>query len=367
MQEQRRGAGDIALTLDKRDKMKYIYPGVIHIHTTYSDGTSDIKKIAKIARKFGLSWIIITDHNSLEGLHNNEEGFYDGVAVIIGNEVSPADSDHFLAFDVKKETDIKLAPQEVIYDVKKQGGFGFVAHPDESLSRKNPYPALRWTDWNMNDVEGLEIWNFASDWVDLYIPKYGLLQGLLRHRLLKGPTKNTLKWWDDLNNKNSIIIPGIGGVDAHSLKIRRGPLCLSFADYADTFQTITNMAFLENKITNNFDEAKKQILNAVKSGNNIIVNRYWNNKNDYPLFYAEDTEKRVYPGETINLTKYTKLMAKISKKATIRLINDGQLIIEQFSDHLEFSKPDIGKYRLEVYYKNKPWIFTNPINICNED
>ena len=346
--------------------MKYIYPGVIHIHTTYSDGTSDIKKIAQIAKKHGLRWIVITDHNSLDGLHNNEEGFYDGVAVIVGNEVSPYDSNHFLAFDVKKETALTLNPQEVIDDVKQQGGFGFVAHPDESLERKNPYPPLRWTDWTMNDVEGLEIWNFASDWVDLYIPQYALIQGLLRHRLLKGPTKNTLKWWDDLNNKNGKIIPGLGGVDAHSLKIRRGPFCFHFADYADTFKTITNMIFLENKISDDFDEAKKQVLNAIKYGNNIIVNRYWNKKNDCPLFYADDIEKKAYPGEKITLTKYTKLMAKIPQKATMRLIYDGQLIIEQVSDYLEFPSPDLGKYRLEVYYRNKPWIFTNPIYLCSE-
>ncbi len=53
--------------------MKTTCKGAIHIHTTHSDGTSTIKEIAKAAKKAGLEWIIITDHNNLKGLR--EEGW----------------------------------------------------------------------------------------------------------------------------------------------------------------------------------------------------------------------------------------------------------------------------------------------------
>ena len=81
--------------------MTNIYPGAIHIHSTFSDGTGDIPFIIKEAKKAGLKWIVITDHNTLAG--KNYEGYHDGVAFIVGDEISPDKGNHFLALDIKEE------------------------------------------------------------------------------------------------------------------------------------------------------------------------------------------------------------------------------------------------------------------------
>ena len=49
--------------------MKYISKGAFHLHSTYSDGTGTIPEIVRDAKKAGLDWIIITDHNCLAGYH----------------------------------------------------------------------------------------------------------------------------------------------------------------------------------------------------------------------------------------------------------------------------------------------------------
>ena len=42
------------------------YCGAIHIHSLFSDGTGDLNTIVKAAKKSGLDWIIVTDHNTME-------------------------------------------------------------------------------------------------------------------------------------------------------------------------------------------------------------------------------------------------------------------------------------------------------------
>ena len=105
---------------------KYKYLGVIHIHTKFSDGTGSIETISKAAKKAGLQWIIITDHNSME----IEEGYYNGVCVIKGEEITPKNANHYLALDVKTTITPSENPADNIQQVINQGGFGYSAHPD---------------------------------------------------------------------------------------------------------------------------------------------------------------------------------------------------------------------------------------------
>ena len=109
------------------------YRGAIHIHTLKSDGCGDIESITKAAKKAGLSWIIITDHN----YYDNEEGIYNGVYVIKGEEISPKKENHYLALGINNQIELNDNPQTYIDEVRKQNGFGFAAHPDECVERKN--------------------------------------------------------------------------------------------------------------------------------------------------------------------------------------------------------------------------------------
>jgi len=346
--------------------MNFTSLGALHIHTKYSDGLGVIPEIAAHAKKAGLSWIIITDHNCIDGLINNEEGWYDGVAVIVGKEISPKNSDHYLALDIKKEITPDLTPEEFINEVKMIGGFGFIAHPDENPNRKNNYnKPLRWTNWDIQGFHGLEIWNYMSDWTDNCDSKKVIFDYYNTYKILKGPTKNVLNWWDRLNNSNNHIIPAVGGIDAHGFKYNLFGINLTLFDYNDCFRSLTNCLHLENKLSESFEQAKSQIILALKNGNNSIINRIWDNSNKEFQFYIETEDKHVFPGSSVNFDECKRIIARLSRKADIRLIHNGELILEHKDNKLTFEELKPGKYRLEIFYKGKPWIFTNPVLILS--
>lgn len=339
--------------------MKFISKGGLHLHTTHSDGTGTIPQIAQDAKKAGLDWIIITDHNNLTGLHNNEEGWYDGLAVIVGEEITPEKSNHYLAFGLSEAIPPSANPTESIEAVKAQGGIGFVAHPDESTIRKNDYRPLRWLDWNVRGFDGIEIWNFTSDWIDNYDKKLNLYNLMIKNQLLTGPTDKVLRWWDEVNNENGEITSAVGGLDTHAFNV--GPLVIF--PYYDSFNTITNYLLLREKLSTDFEKAKKQIFKALKAGNNMIVNRIWNNSHDDFIFSVKTKTHEVLPGEKVSINQAKKLVVKLPQRARIRLINNGNLVTQKHTNELDLHELAPGKYRFEAYFKNRPWVFSNPI-IC---
>lgn len=342
--------------------MVFLYPGAIHVHSTYSDGTGTIEEIAKAAKKAGLSWVVVTDHNNMKG----KEGIYDGVCVIIGEEISPDGENHYLALGIKTPISPDMLVVDYIRQVKKQGGFGFVAHPDENEFRKNSYKAIRWLDWTIKDFGGIEIWNQFSNWADYYDDKnlFKIIKAFLfRNNVLSGPTDNVLAWWDNLNNENKEIIPAIGGVDAHALKIKKMFLTVKIFPYQSTFGTITNFIHLDNSLPEDFESRKNVILNAIKLGKNLIMNRVWNVSSSCgcPIFCIKNEFQKVYDGDYIKLDSSTKMIINLPRTADVRVIHNGNVILQDKIRYMEFDNLSKGKYRLEVYYKNRPWIFSNPI------
>lgn len=324
-------------------KQFFNYLGAIHIHTKLSDGTGDINSISKAAKKAGLNWIIITDHNNFD----IKEGFYNGVCVIKGEEISPCSSNHYIALDIKNLINPSDDTQKFVDEVRAQGGFGFAAHPDEADNRKNKAHPIKWTNKSVIP-DGIEIWNWFSDWADDYdetnIFKIAYSY-FFRHKLIQGPHKETLKWWDELNKKSENIVPAIAGVDAHALKISKYIIPIKIFPYKDCFKTLANVITLENEIPKDFESQKKLILSSIKNGNNLMINRHI--KNEIPLIYVENKT----------------IIVKLSTKAEIKIIQNGTQIFTENTKNLKFPIDENAKYRIEIDLKNQPWIFSNQISI----
>lgn len=340
-------------------KSKYYYSGAIHIHTQKSDGTGNIQEISKAAKKSGLSFIIITDHN----YYDTEEGFYNGVCVIKGEELSPDNGNHYLALGINQFiSNNPDNPYENTDNVRKNGGFGFAAHPDESDNRKNKNKPLKWLDKSV-DVDGIEIWNWFSDWADNYddgnIFKIAYSY-LFRQKLIKGANEKTLEWWDFLNNKNSCIVPAIGGVDAHALKIKKYIIPVTIFRYEYMFKTVTNSVILDNPLTKSFEECKKEILSSLRKGQNIIINKKINT-NSVIIFKIANENAEAYSGDKIYLDDKTFLTTELPCNATICIFKNGQEIHKQSGRILKYKIEKKGKYRIQAFYKNKPYVYSNPI------
>src|ERR1700752_2678807 len=61
-------------------------PGVVHVHTTLSDGGGSPAEVIAAAREAGLRFVVLTDHNNLDA--KSYEGYHDGVLVLVGSELS---------------------------------------------------------------------------------------------------------------------------------------------------------------------------------------------------------------------------------------------------------------------------------------
>ena len=343
----------------KAKKQKYSYNGAVHIHSSCSDGTGDIELISKSAKSAGLSWIIITDHNNFE----LEEGIINDITVIKGEEISSESQNHYLALGIKECINPSDDIKKSIDTVKSQNGFGFAAHPDESDNRPNNYKSIKWSDKNIIP-DGIEIWNWFSQWADNYNSKNILTVAhsfFLKNRLVTLPIRETLNWWDKLNNEKEQIVPAIGGIDAHALKNNSYIIPVTVFPYEFLFKTITNQIFLDEPLNDDFHARKEQILNALKLGKNLIFNRQTGNKP--PEFYVTTNTEYGQSGDLVNLDFNTYLHFNCHKKAQIKIFRNGSEFAEFHTDKTTLKITEYGKYRLEAEINGFGYAYSNPITV----
>jgi len=346
----------------------HTYPGNIHIHSTYSDGSSNIAEIASEAAKAGLSFVVITDHETLGGL--KEEGFTCGVAVLVGIEINRLHS-HYLALNIQKVIKPNTSnPQEVIDSVRHAGGFGIIAHPFEQGSRYiEKGKAYPWKYWPVFGFDGLEIWNYSSHWRGLHPSLIKTLYWFFFNRpaAMKGPSPEALQLWD-CYNLNGHRIVAVGGSDAHATRHRFGPLPVTLFTYRYIFSTINTYIVTAARLSDNYDLAATQILSALKAGSCYISFDSLNPGRGFS-FQALGRNK-VYPmGGVAPLEKgLTISINSPPGRPHIRLIRNGNVIAAKNTVDLKYSVTEPGLYRIELYHrplvgKLRPWIYSNPIYI----
>src|SRR3954449_4502059 len=97
---------------------------VVHLHSLYSDGTGTVPEIARAARASDVDVVLLTDHDTLEARRRGEEGWQEGVLVLVGEEVSPRGRNHYLAFGIEEEVRHRgMSPSEICAAVRERGGF----------------------------------------------------------------------------------------------------------------------------------------------------------------------------------------------------------------------------------------------------
>jgi hypothetical protein len=341
-------------------------PGALHIHTHYSDGSGSFPEVIAAARAAGLRWIIITDHDSLEG--RDYAGWHDGVLVIVDHEITP-ERNHFLALGLSETVAASLPPQEFIDEVYNRGGFGIIAHPDERVA--NPFKAIyRWDDWQVDGPRmrdgasvGIELWNLMSDWGESLTPRNRFLHFFVPTLGLNGPTPATLDWWDRLNMQGRRTF-GVGGVDAHAFK-RRVPWGeAEIFPYRWIFGTLTNYLLLDAPLSNDATIATTQVYAALRQGRSYFVNRLDGDAPRITFSATRGNEQHTMGAVVAAGPEPLLLTADVGRNAFVRLIANGELLASGIR-HLRQSVTAGAVYRLEAYVGGKPWLFTNPIYVTD--
>lgn len=249
--------------------------GVVHIHTTRSDGGGSLLDVAAAAARAGLRFVVVTDHG--DGLRPERQPptYMGGVLVIDAVEVTTRDG-HVLGLGLGP-IPYRLGGKgvDVVDDINRFGGFAVAAHGD------SPKRSLRWRAWDAA-LTGLEWINGDSEWRDE--PRMSLLAGLLHYpvrpvesltRILDRPAV-TLARWDELQTGRRLIT--LAGADAHA---RMGGsaeddprwwrrLALPIPGYAPLFSAFSVTA-TGVTLTGQADADAQAVLSALRSGHSYTT------------------------------------------------------------------------------------------------
>ncbi|HEX9779867.1 MAG TPA: CehA/McbA family metallohydrolase [bacterium] len=322
--------------------------GVIHAHTTYSDGTAAFDEVAWIAAGQGLDFLIVTDHNTLGPVRDGRPGWYGPTLVLAGTELSTA-AGHLLALNVREEIPREgRSAQAVIDAVNAQGGLAFAAHP----FGKRP-----WTDWSVRGLLGMEIYNAFDDFISesrWSLPIWMLLyprEPFLR-AMLDRPRRN-LEHWDAMRAAGAPLV-GIGVPDAH------GPRALgvSLAPYGVMFRLVrTHLLVAPGPLT------KEAIYDALLAGRAYVAFELDASAEGAAFTAEQDGRVAAVMGETMPYSADVTLLASVPEAARITILRDGRPVLRTTGRRAELSPPGPGAYRMEAERRGEPWVYSNPISL----
>ncbi len=395
------------------------YAGVIHIHTTYSDGSATYEEIADIADSMGLDFVIPTDHNTVQPLRDYPNGVQGKTLVIPSVEISTNNSQgHFIVIG----DSIPLVPRngitsgEVFIHSLEKGNLVYLAHvyhPRKKLDWDNwrlgnsiryaesdtfhtvmhsnlnflshfyRFTKVRnWENWDIGNFNGFEFYNFDEHWRDNISLRYcNRIFGVLIMSRFRDDTFNyiltfpekEMNMFDQLSLRRKVV--GIGSLDAHSkLKITKKHF-LRYPAYDDMFKLVQTYIVTRERFNGTYDHDKKLILHALRDGNTFVGFAGLQNPTGFHMTVStEDT--LVTMGESILLEDTVDLNIRIPSKNSImiQLIKNGLIVEERRNENeIDVRLNDPGIYRVQVFQlrtmlpfgqkRMLPWILTNPIYV----
>lgn len=371
-------------SVDGNSTNRNILNGVFHLHSTYSDGGGTVPEIAEAAQNTGIDFLVLTDHMNSQARRDGLEKRYGGVDVFVEMEAS-TQGGHLLTFfshtparNMKDAEVNELAWRHFLGLETRPGLFVALAHPSNV---KNP--------WGRFDrlAEGIEVVNFDSSWQrQLSDSAFDFLQTILIYPLnpyvsalrFLQPYDRDLTSWDGMNT----VSPGHFGIvaqDTHSKLKINNEWWLNWPGYRQTLQLASNVVFLKEPASTDFEKRKLQIYDALKVGRVAMV---------FNALYPFSTSDWVYrcgektfrPGDIVDFHKDCQFIVTTPKdfpyQMEFKLLRNGEPIktIRPVSEQTFINVDAPGSYRLEIWARTRstfrilkrtdtPYILYNPIYI----
>jgi hypothetical protein len=335
---------------------------VVHLHSTYSDGTGTVGQIARAGRRAGADVVLLTDHDTLAAKRNGEEGWYGDVLLLVGEEVSPRRRNHYLAFGIDEEIDhSRLDAAGICAAVRAAGGFGFAAHPFSRGSErfKRAGPGMPFDALDCAELDGIELWSFVNDTGESVSSVREMLTFMAAPgRVLDHPPQRNMEAWDELCRQRRVV--AIGGLDAHQFGKRIGPVVpLRIMGYHRSFRYIRTHVLCERAPTGELEHDREQVYAALRSGACYIAvdslapaRGFRFEADDLPMGAEAPAGRR-------------RLSARTPHDARLRLLRDGREIAGAAGRELEADVEAPGVYRVEALRRSRgrerTWILSNPI------
>jgi hypothetical protein len=319
-----------------------------------------VAEIAAAAVRNAVDVVLLTDHDTLAARRAGEEGWHGDVLVLVGEEVTPKDRDHYLAFGLDREVSRNQPAAGIVSDVASRGGFGFAAHPfSQGSPRFSRVRGMPWTDFDCEGIEGLEVWSFVTDGGEKLESLADVARFIARpDRMLDHPPARNLAEWDRLCQLRRVV--GIAGIDAHQIGIRvRGRVPLRLMSYTRSFRHLRTHVLCQEALNGEFEHDRDQVFDALRSGRCYMAVESLGPPRGFTFSAGELPMGAELPfdGQT--------LRASTPRPALLRLIKDGEAIAELDGSVLEHRAEEPGVYRIEVRLttrgRERTWILSNPI------
>jgi len=320
------------------------YAGELHVHSNHSDGKNSIDEIIRGAKREGLDFLALTDHDVVSGYDfiPQDKNF----PIIKGIEITTFYG-HALGLGVKSLINWRRGGEvrginSIVDEVHAQGALFSIAHP---YCIGDPVCAgCRWkfkkTDYRLIDM--IEVW--CNSWRSRKIENY-----------------RSFKLWDKLLNEG-LKVTGVSSRDWHDVN-----KALEYGPIPKTFVYTNSLS--EDKLI----ESLKKGHVFVSSGPMVFFSaEYWNEN------YICGDEIKASARKVINFTVKVK---NLQTFAQLEIIKNGFAFFKKdlppadklrvsFSDIPSFEKSDNKElegswYRCEIYTKEDKELlcFTNPVSI----
>jgi hypothetical protein len=328
---------------------------VVHLHSTYSDGTGTVPEIARAAEHAGADVVLLTDHDTLEAKQRGEEGWYGDVLLLVGEEVSPVGGNHYLAFGLDEHVRHSgRTPAQICEAVRDGGGFGFAAHPWSKGSErfKKRATGMPFDDLACPALHGVELWSFATDTGESLRSIPEIVRFLARPDVvLDHPPERNVEGWDELCRERRTV--AIGGLDAHQFGKRIGPFVpIKLMAYRRSFRYIRTHVLTDEPLSGDLNHDRDQVYAALRAGRCYIAVDAISPAKGF-RFWAETADDRVEMGGEAPAGDWT-LRVDLPAEAELRFFRDGKRIDSR-------SAADPGVYRVEAHRGDKTWVISNPV------
>jgi hypothetical protein len=339
---------------------------VVHLHSTYSDGTGTVDQIAKAARRSGVDVVLLTDHDTLEAKERGEEGWHGPVLLLVGEEVSPLGGNHYLAFGIDRAIDHRgLSGAQIAEAVRDAGGFGFAAHPMSSGSErfKRAGTGMPFRDLDSEALHGFELWSFATDTVERLPGIPSVLRFIVAPAtVLERPPEENVREWERLCRQRPVV--AIGGLDAHQFGLRVGPVVPFRAmSYRRSFRQLRTHVLADAPLGGDLEGDRELVYSALRQGRCYIALDALAPARGFS-FHAEGPAGRLEMGAEGAAGHWT-LHARLPSPARLRLVRDGQEIASLEGPVLAREVREPGVYRVEAlrhaHGRERTWVVSNPI------
>ncbi|MEA2478883.1 MAG: hypothetical protein QOJ07_805 [Thermoleophilaceae bacterium] len=335
---------------------------VVHLHSTYSDGTGTVPEIAAAARANALDVVLLTDHDTMAARDHGEEGWHGSVLVLVGEEVSPPGRNHYLAFGLDRPVDHEgLSPAQILDAVAAGGGFGFAAHP---FSHGNPNfgrvgKAMPWGDLDAPALAGIELWSFVTDTAETLGGWRDVARFVARPQVrVDHPPERNMAEYDRLCASRRVV--ALGGLDAHQIGLRiGGRVPLRLMSYRRSFRFLRTHVLTREPLAGVLAPDRAEVLGALREGRCYIAMDAVAPARGF-AFWGDDGIDMGAQGPA------SALHVRLPRPARLRLVRDGAVIADlPGAAALDHAVEDGGVYRVEArlpaYGRERTWILSNPI------